>query len=149
MVVHMYSPDGSLDQQYIANYVGLHVRDAHAARARRRRRQQPGGARLRHAHLDRSRTRAAARSLTVDDIVAALRSHNVQVAAGAVGQPPFAAGRSAYQLNVEALGRLTTPEQFGDIIVKTDAQGRVDPRIATSRGSSSAPPTTPSTPIMN
>ncbi len=52
--------------------------------------------------------RAAARNLTVDDIVAALQGQNVQVAAGAIGQPPGASGTSAYQLNIEALGRLST-----------------------------------------
>ncbi|MDR3507618.1 MAG: multidrug efflux RND transporter permease subunit [Caulobacteraceae bacterium] len=124
MAVHMYSPDGSLDQQYIANYVGLHVRDALL--------RVPGvgdiGSRAARDYsmriwIDPDRT--AARNLTVDDVVNALRSHNVQVAAGAVGQPPFNQGGAAFQLNVEALGRLTTPAQFGDIVVKSDAQGRV------------------------
>src|SRR5205807_1145985 len=63
--------------------------------------------------------------LTVEDIVAALRNQNVQVAAGAIGQPPDASVASAYQLSVQALGRLTTTRQFADIIVKTDDQGRV------------------------
>jgi hydrophobe/amphiphile efflux-1 (HAE1) family protein len=68
--------------------------------------------------------RAAARGLTTDDIVNALKSHNIQVAAGAIGQPPQNRGASAFQLDVEALGRLSTTQQFGDIIVKTDPQGR-------------------------
>jgi len=124
MAVHTYSPDGSLDQQYIANYVGLHIRDAIL--------RTPGvGDVSSRAARDYSMRiwidpdRAAARGLTVDDITGALSSHNVQVAAGAIGQPPQASGGSAYQYNVEALGRLTTPQQFGDIIVKTDNQGRV------------------------
>ena len=90
--------------------------------------------------------RAAARNLTVDDVVAALASHNVQVAAGALGQPPQAHGASAYQLNVQALGRLSTPDQFANIIVKTDPQGRVT-RISGRRARREwAPPTTPPTP---
>jgi hydrophobe/amphiphile efflux-1 (HAE1) family protein len=124
MAVHMYSPDGSLDQQYIANYVGLHVRDALL--------RVPGvgdiGSRAARDYAMRiwiDPDRAAARNLTVTDIVAALQSHNVQVAAGAIGQPPQSAGGSAFQLNIFALGRLSTPQQFADIIVKTDAQGRV------------------------
>jgi len=124
MAVHTYSPDGSLDQQYIANYVGLHIRDAIL--------RVPGvGDVSSRAARDYSMRiwidpdRAAARGLTVDDITNALSSHNVQVAAGAIGQPPQASGGSAYQYNVEALGRLTTPQQFGDIIVKTDSSGRV------------------------
>jgi multidrug efflux pump subunit AcrB len=124
MAVHTYSPDGSLDQQYIANYVGLHIRDALL--------RVPGvGDITSRAARDYSMRiwidpdRAAARNLTVDDIVTALQSHNIQVAAGAIGQPPESKGGSAYQFNVETLGRLSTPQQFSDIIVKTDAQGRV------------------------
>ena len=48
------------------------------------------------------------------------------MSAGALNQPPvFNKSGAAYQINVQALGRLTTPEQFGDIIVKSDPQGRV------------------------
>ncbi len=124
MAVHNYSPDGSLDQRYIANYVGLHTKDALL--------RVPGvgdiGSRAARDYAMRvwiDPDKAAERNLTVDDIVAALRSQNVQVAAGAVGQAPDASITSAYQLNVEALGRLTTAQQFADIIVKTDAKGRV------------------------
>ncbi len=53
--------------------------------------------------------KAAARNLTVDDIVTALRSHNVQIAAGNIGAPPFGKSPSAYQLQVQAEGRLVTP----------------------------------------
>ena len=124
MAVHNYSPDGSLDQKYIANYVGLHIRDALL--------RVPGvgdiGSRAARDYAMRiwiDPDRAAARNLTVDEIVAALKAQNVQVAAGSIGQAPGASATSAYQLNVEALGRLSTVEQFSDIIVKTDAQGRV------------------------
>ncbi|MDQ2861178.1 MAG: efflux RND transporter permease subunit [Pseudomonadota bacterium] len=132
MAVHNYSPDGSLDQKYIANYVGLHIRDALL--------RVPGvgdiGSRAARDYAMRiwiDPDLAAARGLTVDDIVAALRGQNVQVAAGAIGQAPQGAGANAHQLNVEALGRLTTPAQFADIIVKSDAQGRVTRIIDVAR----------------
>ena len=124
MAVHMYSPDGSLDQQYIANYVGLHVHDALL--------RVPGvgdiGSRAARDYAMRiwiDPDRAAARNLTVTDIVSALQSHNIQVAAGTIGQPPESSGGSAYQLNIQTLGRLSTANQFADIIVKTDATSRV------------------------
>ncbi|MEO8813176.1 MAG: efflux RND transporter permease subunit, partial [Caulobacteraceae bacterium] len=124
MAVHNFSPDDSLDQRYIANYVGLHIRDALV--------RVPGvgdiGSRAARDYAMRiwiDPDRAAARDLTVEDIVAALRSHNVQIAAGSIGGPPDASSASAVQLNVQALGRLSTASQFADIVVKSDAQGRI------------------------
>ena len=124
MAVHTFSPDGSLDQKYIANYVGLHVRDALL--------RIPGvgdvGSRASRDYAMRvwiDPDRAAALNLTVEDIVAALKGQNIQVAAGTIGQPPDASIASAFQLNIQALGRLSTVQQFSDIIVKTDAAGRV------------------------
>src|SRR5689334_9039725 len=69
--------------------------------------------------------RAAARDLTVQEIVAGLRNNNLQVAGGAVGAPPFDDNPAAYQLSIRAQGRLETPEEFADAIIKRDAQGRV------------------------
>jgi hydrophobe/amphiphile efflux-1 (HAE1) family protein len=124
LAVHFYSPDGSLDQQYIANYVTLHVRDQLL--------RLPGvGDIASRAARDYSMRiwidpdRAAQRNLTVEEIVAALKSHNIQVAAGAIGAPPVGNGGGAFQYNVSALGLLSTPQQFADIIVKRDAAGRI------------------------
>ena len=63
--------------------------------------------------------RAAALNLTAGEIVAALRAQNVQVAAGTLGQPPYASG-NAFQLNVETQGRLTDPAQFANVVIRTD-----------------------------
>ncbi|MEZ6243335.1 MAG: multidrug efflux RND transporter permease subunit [Phycisphaerales bacterium] len=60
-----------------------------------------------------------ARELTTLDIASALREQNVQVAAGVIGQPPTPPGQG-FQYTVSTLGRLQTPEQFGEIVVKTD-----------------------------
>ena len=68
--------------------------------------------------------KAATRSISAGEIVGALRSQNAQVSAGKLNQPPVANG-AAYEINIEALGRLTTPEEFGDVVVKSDALGRV------------------------
>jgi HAE1 family hydrophobic/amphiphilic exporter-1 len=64
-----------------------------------------------------------ARDLTTQDVVAAIREQNVQVAAGIVGQPPAPKGQ-AFQYTVTTLGRLTDVEQFEKIIVKTGEDGR-------------------------
>jgi multidrug efflux pump subunit AcrB len=65
--------------------------------------------------------RAAALNLTAGEIVAALRAQNVQVSSGALGQPPNHG--DAFQLGVEMQGRLTEPQQFADIVIRTDADG--------------------------
>ncbi|MGE5359426.1 MAG: efflux RND transporter permease subunit [Bacteroidales bacterium] len=61
--------------------------------------------------------RLAARQLTAVDVLAALRDQNVQVAAGQVGQPPATSGQ-AFQISVRAIGRLSAPSEFDDLIVK-------------------------------
>src|SRR2546423_10057241 len=70
------------------------------------------------------RAKAAAYDLPASDVLAALRAQNLQVSAGILNQPP-APSDEAYQINVEALGRLSTPEQFADIVLKSDGRGRV------------------------
>lgn len=67
--------------------------------------------------LDPDKLRA--RELTTVDVNDALREQNVQVAAGVIGQPPSPPGQG-YQYTVTTLGRLKTPEQFENIIVKAD-----------------------------
>ena len=57
-------------------------------------------------------------------MLAALRAQNVQVSAGILNQPPVPS-HEAYQINVQTLGRLSTPQQFADIVLKSDDQGRV------------------------
>ena len=64
----------------------------------------------------------AGRNITADEVVAALREQNVQVAAGAVGADPSPAGH-AYQISVRAAGRLNDPTQFEDIILKRSPDG--------------------------
>lgn len=65
----------------------------------------------------------AARGLTANDVVAAIREQNMQVAAGSVGQQPNTT--SAYQVTVNTLGRLTTEEQFSEIVVKAGDTGQI------------------------
>src|SRR5262249_6157172 len=68
--------------------------------------------------------KVAQRGLSADDVVAAIRSQNVQAAAGVVGASPGLSGIDA-QLSVNATGRLQNEDEFGDIILKTAADGAV------------------------
>src|ERR1700750_457395 len=64
------------------------------------------------------------RGLTADEVVAAIRRQNVQVSAGVIGGPPYAAGVEL-QLPINGQGRLTDEAEFGDIIIKRDTNGTV------------------------
>ncbi|MEI9887086.1 MAG: efflux RND transporter permease subunit [Rhizomicrobium sp.] len=124
MVATLTSPDGSLPQQYLSNYATLQLLD------RLSRIHGVGGARLFGGRDYSMRIwidpgRAAELDLTVDEVIAAIKAQNAQVTAGAVGQPPFNRGGTAFQLGIQAKGRLQTPQEFRDIIVKSDAQGRL------------------------
>ena len=122
MVVNLVSPDRSLDRGYISNYALTQVRDRIA------RLDGVGDARLFGARDYAMRiwidpNKAAALDLTAGEIIAALRAQNVQVAAGTLGQPPYNTG-NAFQVNVETQGRLTDPQQFGNVVIRTDRDGR-------------------------
>ncbi|MGH6749139.1 MAG: efflux RND transporter permease subunit [Methyloceanibacter sp.] len=123
MVIHLSSPDGSRDLLYISNYATLHVKDV-LARIDGVGNVTIFGARDYSMRIWLDPEKLALRNLTAGDAVAALRAQNVQVAAGVINQPPVPKP-GAFQLNVETQGRLTTPEAFGNIIIKSDDQGRV------------------------
>src|SRR6478609_4019746 len=121
LVVNLISPDGSLSREYISNYAQTRIKDRLA------RIEGVGDVRLFGSRELAMRVwidpgRAAALNLTAGEIVAALRAQNVQVAAGTLGQPPSPG--SAFQLNVETQGRFTDPQQFENVVVRTDAEGR-------------------------
>jgi hydrophobe/amphiphile efflux-1 (HAE1) family protein len=121
MVVHMISPDGSRDQQYISNFATLYIKDA-LARVDGVGDVNVFGARDYSMRVWLDPGKVAARGLTADDVAAALRAANLQVAAGAINQPP-AKSPGAFQLSVQTLGRLVDVEQFGDIVVRADPGG--------------------------
>ncbi|MFP2905443.1 efflux RND transporter permease subunit [Pyxidicoccus sp. 3LFB2] len=122
MVVHLVSPDASLEPLYLSNYAVLQVRDV------LQRISGVGGVVVWGAGEYSMRiwldpAKLASRRLTASDAVAAIREQNVQVAAGVVGQQPDAS--SAFQITVTAQGRLTDEEQFRDIVLKVGEGGQV------------------------
>ena len=123
MVIHLISPHGTYNQLYLSNYATLHIGDT-LARLDGVADAQIFGARDYSMRIWLDPNKVAARGLTADDVVAALRAQNAQVSAGVLGEPPDPTA-SAFQLNVQTLGRLTDPAQFGDITLKTDGDGRI------------------------
>ena len=121
MVVHLFSPSGRYDDVYIRNYATLQVKDVLA--------RLPGvgtvqifgaGDYAMRVWIDPGK--AAARGLTAGDIVNAIRQQNVQVAAGAIGQQPLSSP-AAFEVQINAKGRMITEEEFARIIVKTGPHG--------------------------
>ena len=123
MVIHMISPDGSRDQSYISNYTTLFVKDV-LTRVDGVGNVTVFGARDYAMRIWLDPAQIAARSLTASEVVAALRAANLQVAAGAINQPP-ANSPGAFQLSVQTLGRLTDVEEFANIVVRSDQGGGV------------------------
>ncbi len=118
MVVHLVSPDNSRDALYLRNYGQLNVRDQLL--------RVPGmGSVLMFGAGDYAMRiwldplKLAARGLTSADVVSAIREQNAQVAAGVVGAPPSVKGTD-FQLQINTQGRLSTEQEFADIIVRSD-----------------------------
>jgi multidrug efflux pump len=123
MVVHLVSPDDRYDMTYLRNYGVLQVRDVLARLPGVGQVQVFGGGEYAmRVWLDPQKV--AARDLSAGDVVRAIREQNVQVAAGVVGAPPMPT-KVDYQLTVNAHGRLLDEQEFGEIIVKTGANGEI------------------------
>jgi len=123
MVVHLISPNHRYDMTYLRNYAVLNVKDRLA------RLQGVGDVQLfgsgdyaMRVWLDPQKV--AQHGLSAGDVVAAIRSQNIQAAAGVVGASPGLPGVDM-QLSINAQGRLRNEDEFGDIIVKTEADGAV------------------------
>jgi len=123
MVVHLLSPNGRYDMAYLRNYAVLNVKDQLA--------RLPGvgdvelfgsGDYAMRIWLDPRKV--AARGLTADDVVQAIRDQNLDVAAGVIGGSPTVPGVD-YQYSISAQGRLRTVGEFGDIVIRTSPDGAI------------------------
>src|SRR4029079_15288437 len=108
LAIHLYSPDTSRDTLYLSNYATLHVKDT-LARLAGVGDVQFQGAREYAMRIWIDPDKVAANNLNASEVLTALRAQNLQVSAGILNQPPSVSSE-AYQINVEALGRLSTPQ---------------------------------------
>jgi HAE1 family hydrophobic/amphiphilic exporter-1 len=118
-----YSPDNSLSNQYISNYLDVYVKDAL--------KRIPGvgevvifGERKYAMRIWLDPTKLAARQLTAADVISALQEQNVEIPAGQLGRPP-ADQKQSFQVTLRVVGRLSEPKEFEDIILKNTANGIV------------------------
>ena len=117
----VYSETGQYDSLFLSNYIDVYIKDAI--------KRVPGvgdaiifGERKYAMRLWLDPGRMAQRGLAATNVLNALQEQNVQVAAGQIGQQPASNGQ-AYQFSVRAIGRLTEPSEFEDIILKTGTDG--------------------------
>jgi hydrophobe/amphiphile efflux-1 (HAE1) family protein len=122
MAVNLVSHDGRYDALYLRNYAVLNVRDELA--------RLPGmgsvqvfgsGDYAMRIWLDPEKL--AVRDLTTGDVARAIREQNLQVAAGQIAAPPSPG--SEFQIALDAMGRLSSEQEFRDIVIKTGADGEV------------------------
>ena len=119
----IYDPSGQYSNLFLSNYLDVYVKDAIQ--------RVPGvggvqifgvGEYAMRIWLDP--VKLAARDLTATDVISALEQQNVEVPAGQLGAPP-SNPKQVYQISVNVVGRLTTPQEFDDIIVKNTPNGIV------------------------
>jgi HAE1 family hydrophobic/amphiphilic exporter-1 len=118
-----YADHGQYSNLFISNYVNVYVSDAL--------KRVPGvgntnifGERMYAMRLWLDPLKLAARGLTATDVVTALQQQNVEIPAGQIGQPP-ADPNQQYQIAINVIGRLTTPAQFNNIVIKNSPNGIV------------------------
>ena len=123
IVVNLISPDGSRDDLFLANYAGINISD--------RLKRLPGvgdvilfGERLYSMRVWLDPDKLAKLSVSAQDVIASLREQNQQVAAGTLGQPPAPPGQT-FQYALTTRGRLSTPEEFRQIVLRTRPDGSV------------------------
>ncbi len=122
LMVSLTSPNETYDRYYLSNYITLRLLDE-ISRIDGVGDVQAYGAGDYSMRLWIDPDLLKARDLTTSDVMAALKEQNVQVAAGRIGASPAPKGQ-AFEYTISTLGRLSDPEQFGNIIVKQTEGGR-------------------------
>ncbi len=123
LMVTLTSPNKTYDKYYLSNYITLRLKDE-MSRIEGVGDVQAYGAGDYSMRIWLDPDLLQARDLTTSDVANALQEQNVQVAAGQIGAPPAPTGQ-AFQYTISTLGRLSNPEEFGNIIIKQTAGGKV------------------------
>ena len=120
---NLYSPDGRYDTLFISNYITIHILDVM--------KRIPGvgevqmfGERTFAMRIWLDPEKMASLGVTAEDVTTAVSDQNQVVAAGSLGQQPAPKGQ-VFQFTLSTLGRLQTAEEFGNIIVRADSDGRI------------------------
>ncbi len=123
MQINFVSPNHEFDQVYLSNFVSHRVRDE-IARVDGVGDTSIWGEKAYSMRVWLDPAKMEARKLNSSDVVKAIKEQNQQVAAGSLGDPPIDEP-IVFQRPVDMKGRLVEPEEFENIVVQTDDQGRV------------------------
>jgi len=123
MVVSLFSPDKSRDALFISNYANIQIKDV-LTRVDGVGSITVFGSRDYAMQIWLDPTRLQSLNLTAADVTLALAAQNIQVASGVLNQPPVP-DQLAFQVAVRTLGRLSEPEEFGNIVIKQTANAVV------------------------
>lgn len=123
MIINLFSPDESRDNLYLSNYATIQMRDELSRVA------GVGdisflGQRDYSMRIWLDPQQMATRNISTQDVLRAIEQQNTQVAAGQIGQQPTTQGQM-FQYTMTTLGRLTSEQQFGDMVLRSDSEGRM------------------------
>ncbi len=121
LIVSLTSPKGTHDALFLSNFMSIYIKDE-IARIPGVGDVSPFGERKYSMRLWLDPDRLASLAMTVDDVIASVKAQNVQVSAGAVGDAPMN-GKVPLRLSVSTKGRLATPEEFGEIVIRAEKDG--------------------------
>src|SRR6476660_6718593 len=125
LVISLTSPDNTYDSLFLANYATRELRDE-LSRIHGVGEVTVFGTANYSMRVWLNAEKLKARNLTTEDVAAALREQNVQVAAGQVGQPPTNLKKSQeFQYTVTTLGRLSDVKQFENVIVRASNRTQI------------------------
>ena len=120
----LFSPDSSRDNLYVTNYLLTQIKDK-ILRVKGVGDIYIFGAREYSMRIWLNPDKLANLNLSSRAVLAAIKEQNKQVAAGRLNQSPMEGSKSPYELLVSAKGRLKTPDEFGEIIVKRSSDGEI------------------------
>ncbi|MEA2039136.1 MAG: multidrug efflux RND transporter permease subunit [Thermodesulfobacteriota bacterium] len=123
LIISLYSPDNTFDDLFLSNYASINIVDIL--------KRLPGvgdvqifGEKKYAMRLWLNPDKLTSMEMTAMDVIAAVQEQNVQVAAGKIGDTPSPPGQT-FTCSINTLGRLSSPEQFEDIIIRTRPDGSV------------------------
>ena len=123
VIISLYSEDGSLNDLFLSNYASINIVDILS--------RLPGvgnveifGEKKYAMRLWLNPDKLTSMEMTAMDVISAVQEQNIQVAAGTIGNPPSPPGQT-FTYSISTQGRLSSPREFEDIIVRTKPDGSV------------------------